>query len=48
LISELVLGADSVLIRERRAGATQTPGGTGALRLAPTSSPTACRAVACG
>ena len=33
LISELVLGADSVLIRERRAGATQTPGGTGALRL---------------
>ena len=33
LISELVLGADSALIRERRAGATQTPGGTGALRL---------------
>lgn len=33
LISELVLGADSALLRERRAGATQTPGGTGALRL---------------
>ena len=33
LISELVLGADSALLRDRRAGATQTPGGTGALRL---------------
>ena len=33
LISELVLGADSKLISEHRAGATQTPGGTGALRL---------------
>ncbi|MBF6028742.1 aspartate/tyrosine/aromatic aminotransferase [Pseudomonas sp. P115] len=33
LISALVLGDDSALIRERRAGATQTPGGTGALRL---------------
>ncbi|WP_431034599.1 amino acid aminotransferase [Pseudomonas yamanorum] len=33
LISELVLGADSPLLSERRAGATQTPGGTGALRL---------------
>ncbi|MGY2399841.1 amino acid aminotransferase [Pseudomonas sp. SDO5271_S396] len=33
LITELVLGADSALIGERRAGATQTPGGTGALRL---------------
>ena len=33
LISELVLGADSALLREHRAGATQTPGGTGALRL---------------
>jgi aromatic-amino-acid transaminase len=32
-ISELVLGADSKLIAEQRAGATQTPGGTGALRL---------------
>jgi aromatic-amino-acid transaminase len=32
-ISELVLGADSALIAEQRAGATQTPGGTGALRL---------------
>jgi len=34
LLSELVLGADSSLLREHRAGATQTPGGTGALRLA--------------
>jgi len=34
LINELVLGADSVLIAQQRAGATQTPGGTGALRLA--------------
>ncbi|MBA5982609.1 aspartate/tyrosine/aromatic aminotransferase [Pseudomonas sp. MD195_PC81_125] len=34
VINELVLGADSKLIAERRAGATQTPGGTGALRLA--------------
>ncbi|WP_236181647.1 MULTISPECIES: amino acid aminotransferase [Pseudomonas] len=34
VISELVLGADSALIAEQRAGATQTPGGTGALRLA--------------
>jgi len=33
LIGELVLGADSPLLRERRAGVTQTPGGTGALRL---------------
>jgi len=33
-INELVLGADSQLITEQRAGATQTPGGTGALRLA--------------
>ena len=33
LISQLVLGADSALIHARRAGATQTPGGTGALRL---------------
>ncbi|UVH53371.1 aspartate/tyrosine/aromatic aminotransferase [Pseudomonas sp. CBSPBW29] len=33
LISELVLGAGSPLLSERRAGATQTPGGTGALRL---------------
>ncbi|MGQ7861880.1 amino acid aminotransferase [Pseudomonas sp. 32A] len=33
LISELVLGASSPLLSERRAGATQTPGGTGALRL---------------
>lgn len=32
-INELVLGADSALIAEQRAGATQTPGGTGALRL---------------
>ncbi|MCB2254724.1 aspartate/tyrosine/aromatic aminotransferase [Pseudomonas chlororaphis] len=32
-INELVLGADSRLIAEQRAGATQTPGGTGALRL---------------
>jgi aromatic-amino-acid transaminase len=33
LINELVLGADSALLAEKRAGATQTPGGTGALRL---------------
>ncbi|MCM2459668.1 aspartate/tyrosine/aromatic aminotransferase [Pseudomonas sp. CG7] len=33
LINELVLGADSSLISATRAGATQTPGGTGALRL---------------
>ncbi|KAF1032479.1 MAG: Aspartate aminotransferase [Pseudomonas sp.] len=33
LISQLVLGADSPLLAARRAGATQTPGGTGALRL---------------
>ncbi|CAN7157632.1 amino acid aminotransferase [Pseudomonas brassicacearum] len=33
LINELVLGADSPLISAKRAGATQTPGGTGALRL---------------
>ena len=33
LISELVLGADSPLLSAKRAGATQTPGGTGALRL---------------
>ncbi|MBC3271559.1 aspartate/tyrosine/aromatic aminotransferase [Pseudomonas sp. SWRI81] len=34
VINELVLGADSPLISEQRAGVTQTPGGTGALRLA--------------
>lgn len=34
VINELVLGADSALITEQLAGATQTPGGTGALRLA--------------
>ncbi len=34
VINELVLGADSQLLTEQRAGATQTPGGTGALRLA--------------
>lgn len=33
LLSELVLGSDSNLLRELRVGATQTPGGTGALRL---------------
>ena len=33
LISELVLGEDSPLLAAKRAGATQTPGGTGALRL---------------
>ncbi|UHH00817.1 aspartate/tyrosine/aromatic aminotransferase [Pseudomonas sp. 7-41] len=33
LISELVLGAESTLLRAHCAGATQTPGGTGALRL---------------
>ncbi|MEZ1315776.1 amino acid aminotransferase [Pseudomonas fluorescens] len=32
-INELVLGADSSLIAEQQVGATQTPGGTGALRL---------------
>ncbi len=34
VINELVLGADSALITQQRASATQTPGGTGALRLA--------------
>jgi aromatic-amino-acid transaminase len=34
VINQLVLGADSKLIAAQRAGATQTPGGTGALRLA--------------
>ncbi|MBV4459686.1 aspartate/tyrosine/aromatic aminotransferase [Pseudomonas sp. COR58] len=34
VINELVLGAESALIAQQRAGATQTPGGTGALRLA--------------
>jgi aromatic-amino-acid transaminase len=33
LINALVLGAGSPLIADQRAGATQTPGGTGALRL---------------
>ena len=33
LISELVLGTDSPQLAAKRAGATQTPGGTGALRL---------------
>ncbi|UZE32008.1 aspartate/tyrosine/aromatic aminotransferase [Pseudomonas asplenii] len=33
LLCELVMGTDSPLIAERRVGATQTPGGTGALRL---------------
>ncbi|MFI8747515.1 amino acid aminotransferase [Pseudomonas sp. NPDC077186] len=33
-LSRLVLGADSPLLAGQRAGATQTPGGTGALRLA--------------
>ncbi|MCY7263422.1 amino acid aminotransferase [Pseudomonas protegens] len=33
VINELVLGSDSPLIAAQRAGATQTPGGTGALRL---------------
>lgn len=33
LITALVLGADALQIAEKRAGATQTPGGTGALRL---------------
>jgi len=33
-LSELVLGQNSPLLAEPRAGATQTPGGTGALRLA--------------
>ncbi len=33
LVSELVLGVDSALLKAQRAGATQTPGGTGALRL---------------
>lgn len=32
-INDLVLGTDSALITEQRVGATQTPGGTGALRL---------------
>ncbi|MFJ4196125.1 amino acid aminotransferase [Pseudomonas sp. NPDC089534] len=34
VINELVLGEGSALIAQQRAGATQTPGGTGALRLA--------------
>ncbi|MEE1923870.1 amino acid aminotransferase [Pseudomonas sp. 148P] len=34
LLCELVLGEASPLLAEQRAGATQTPGGTGALRLA--------------
>ena len=34
LIAQLVLGDDAPLLTARRAGATQTPGGTGALRLA--------------
>ena len=34
VINELVFGAGSKLLAEQRAGATQTPGGTGALRLA--------------
>ncbi|PWB33495.1 aromatic amino acid aminotransferase [Pseudomonas sp. SDI] len=34
LISELVMGGESSLIAAQRVGATQTPGGTGALRLA--------------
>ncbi|MDR0211607.1 MAG: aspartate/tyrosine/aromatic aminotransferase [Pseudomonas putida] len=34
LVSELVLGSASPLLASQRAGATQTPGGTGALRLA--------------
>ena len=33
LLTSLVLGDDSTLIAEHRAAATQTPGGTGALRL---------------
>ncbi|MCY1428013.1 Aspartate aminotransferase [compost metagenome] len=33
LLCELVLGRDSSLLRDLRVGATQTPGGTGALRL---------------
>ena len=33
LLSELVLGNDAPALATRRAGATQTPGGTGALRL---------------
>lgn len=33
LLSELVLGSESPALMARRAGATQTPGGTGALRL---------------
>jgi aspartate aminotransferase len=33
LICELVMGANSPLIASKRVGATQTPGGTGALRL---------------
>ncbi|MEO4048771.1 amino acid aminotransferase [Pseudomonas sp. CAU 1711] len=33
-LQQLVLGADSTLLRDGLAGATQTPGGTGALRLA--------------
>jgi len=48
LLSQLVLGANSPLLTEQRAGATQTPGGTGALRLAAISSATACRGAVSG
>ncbi|WP_417662412.1 amino acid aminotransferase [Pseudomonas sp.] len=34
LLTELVLGADSQVLTKQRVGASQTPGGTGALRLA--------------
>jgi aromatic-amino-acid transaminase len=34
LLNELVLGSDSPLLAAKRVGATQSPGGTGALRLA--------------
>ena len=34
LICELVMGAHSPLIQQKRVGATQTPGGTGALQSA--------------
>jgi len=34
LLCELVLGEASALLKDQRVGATQTPGGTGALRLA--------------
>ncbi len=48
VINELVLGADSKLIAEQRAGATQTRAALAPCVWPPISSPSACRARACG